>query len=170
MPRFVGPERLNQGHPLNGFDCGEGSLDIWLARHARAAGGAGSAKTYVVTDGEQQGRVVGYHALTGASIEHGEATERAAKGMGRHQIPAVLLSRLAVDVSVQKHGLGALLLRDAMLRALSVSEEVGVRLLLAHALNDSARAFYLKFGFEESPIDPMNLQLIIKDIKASIGS
>jgi hypothetical protein len=56
-----------------------------------------------------------------------------------------------------------------MLRAVSVSEEVGVRLLLAHALNDSARSFYVKFGFEESPTDAMNLQIIIKDIKASVG-
>ena len=169
MTRFTGPEPLDRGHPINGFKSGEGSLDVWLTRQARAAGGAGSAKTYVVTDSAQEERVVGYHALTGASVEHGEATERAAKGMGRYQIPAVLLSRLAVDVSVQGRGIGALLLRDAMLRAVSVSEEVGVRLLLAHALNDSARSFYVKFGFEESPTDVMNLQIIVKDIKATLA-
>lgn len=169
MSRFVGPEPLDRGHPINGFESGEGSLDVWLARHARAASGAGSAKTYVVTDSEQEGRVIGYHALTGASIEHREATERATKGMGQYRIPAVLLSRLAVDRSVQGRGIGALLLRDAMLRAVSVSEEVGMRLLLAHALNESARGFYSKFGFEESPTDAMNLQIIIKDIKASVG-
>jgi GNAT superfamily N-acetyltransferase len=169
MSRFAGPEPLDGGHPINGFESGEGSLDIWLARHARAAGGAGSAKTYVVTDSEQEGRIVGYHALTGASVERREVTERAAKGMGRYRIPAVLLSRLAVDLSVQGRGIGALLLRDAMLRAVSVSDEVGMRLLLTHALNESARAFYMKFGFEASPTDAMNLQIIIKDIKASIG-
>lgn len=169
MSRFAGPEPLDGGHTINGFESGEGSLDIWLARHARAASGAGSAKTYVVTDGEQEGRVVGYHALTGASIEHQEATERAARGMGQYPIPAVLLSRLAVDLSVQGRGIGALLLRDAMLRTVSVSDEVGMRLLVAHALNESARAFYSKFGFEESPTDAMNLQIIIKDIKASVG-
>ncbi len=112
---------------------------------------------------------MGYYALTGASVDHHEATKRAAKGMGQYRIPAVLLSRLAVDRSVQGRGIGALLLADAMRRALTVSDEVGVRLLLAHALNDSARSFYGKFGFEESPADPMNLQIIIKDIKASIG-
>ena len=169
MSRFQGPEPLDRGHRINGFDSGEGSLDIWLARHARAASGAGSAKTYVVLDAEQEERVVGYHALTAASIEHREATKRAAKGMGQYRIPAVLLSRLAVDRSVQGRGVGALLLRDALLRAVSASEEVGIRLLLAHALNDSARAFYVKFGFEKSPTDAMNLQIIIKDIKASIG-
>jgi GNAT superfamily N-acetyltransferase len=170
MTRFLGPELLERGHPIDGFDSGEGSLNTWLARHARAAGGAGSAKTYVITDAEKGGRVVGYHALAAASVEHREATERATKGMGQYEIPAVLLCRLAVDHSVQGRGLGALLLRDAMLRAVSVAEEVGVRLLLAHALNDSARAFYMKFGFDESPTDEMNLQIIIKDIRSSIGA
>lgn len=168
MSRFEGPEPLKKGHQVNGFDSGQGSLDVWLARHARAAGGAGSAKTYVVVDVEQGHRVVGYHALTAASVEHEEATERAAKGMGQCEIPAILLSRLAVDRSVQGRGLGALLLQDAMLRAVSASKEIGIRLLLAHALDETARAFYLKFGFEASPTNPNNLQMIIKDIKASI--
>lgn len=39
-----------------------GSLDIWLLKHARAAAGAGSARTYVVLDSEQD-RVVGYRAF-----------------------------------------------------------------------------------------------------------
>jgi GNAT superfamily N-acetyltransferase len=123
----------------------------------------------VVTDPEQGGRVVGYHALTGASLSPAETTQRAARGMGEYPVPAVLLARLAVDKSVQGKGVGALLLQDAAARAVSVSEEIGIRLLLTHALNDSARAFYMKFGFEDSPTDPMNLQIIIKDIKPSIG-
>ncbi|HVC06693.1 MAG TPA: GNAT family N-acetyltransferase [Solirubrobacterales bacterium] len=145
-----------------------GSLNVWIFRHARAASGAGSAQTYVVTDGEQEGRVVGYHALTVASIEHVEAAPRTRKGMPQHPIPAVLLARLAVDESVQGKDIGAFLLRDAMVRTVAVSEEAGIRLMLAHALNESARDFYLHFGFEPSPTDGMNLQIIVKDIRASI--
>jgi GNAT superfamily N-acetyltransferase len=168
VPRFSEPERLSSDHSLSGFDCDEGSLNVWLERYARVASGAGSANTYVVTDAEQAERVVGYHALTVASIEHEDATARAAKGMPKHQIPAVLLARLAVDKSVQGKGVGAFLLRDAMTRALAVSEEAGVRLMLAHALNAKARRFYEHFGFGRSPTDDMNLQIIIKDIQASL--
>lgn len=167
MPRFSDPEPLGSGHSLNGFDCGEGSLNLWLHRHARQASGVGSAKTYVVTD-NQQGRVVGYHALAVASIEHEDATDRAVKGMPQHQIPSVLLARLAVDESVQRKGIGAFLLRDAMTRTLAVAEEAGVRLLLAHALNAKARKFYEHFGFEPSPTDEMNMQIIVKDVQASL--
>jgi GNAT superfamily N-acetyltransferase len=169
VPRFLDPQPLDNEHRINGFDSGVGSLDIWPVKHARAALGAGTARTYVVVDSEQE-RVVGYHALSVASIEHDEATERARKGMPRYQVPAVLLARLAVDKSVQGEGLGAFLLRDAMTRAVSVAELAGIRILLVHALNDDARSFYEHFGFEPSPSDPMNLQIIIKDVRAALES
>jgi GNAT superfamily N-acetyltransferase len=142
-------------------------LDAWLVEHAPGADAAGSARSYVVVD-EEQDRVVGYYALTVASLEREEATGRASRGMPRHPIPAMLLARLAVDESAQEEGAGAMLLADAMQRTLLVAEETGIRLLLVHAVNEDARSFYLHFGFESSPSDPMNLQLLIEDIRATI--
>jgi hypothetical protein len=57
-----------------------------------------------------------------------------------------------------------------MLRTVSASQEVGIRLLLAHALAGAARGFYLRFGFEGSPTDPMNLQITVKDIRATLDA
>jgi len=168
VPRFLDPQPLDSEHQVNGFDSGVGSLDVWLIKHARAAAGAGSARTYVVVDTEQD-RVVGYHALSLASIEHDDATGRARRGMPKHPIPAMLLARLAVDKAAQGKGVGAFLLKDAMSRALSVAEQAGMRLLLVHAVNEEARAFYEHFGFEPSPTDAMNLQLLIKDIRLALG-
>ncbi len=170
MPRFGDPEPLTGEHRLEGFDSGVASLDVWLAEHALQAGRAGSARTYVVTDGDQDGRVVGYQALTAASVERASATARATKGMPAQPVRAVLLARLAVDSSVQAQGVGVWLLQDAMRRALSVAEELGVRVLLVHAIDERARFFYERFGFETSPTDPLNLQLLIKDIRATLGS
>jgi GNAT superfamily N-acetyltransferase len=169
VPRFLDPQPLDNEHRINGFKSGVGSLGIWLMQHARAAVGAGSARTYVVIDSEQK-RVVGYHALSVASIGHGEATDRARKGMPRNPIPAMLLARLAVDKTVQGKGIGAFLLRDAMGRAVSVAEQAGIRLLLVHAVNEEALTFYEHFGFEPSPSDPMNLQLLIKDIRLALDA
>jgi GNAT superfamily N-acetyltransferase len=169
VPRFSDPQPLDNEHRINGFECGVGSLDVWLVKHARAAVGAGSARTYVVVDSEQE-RAVGYHALSVASIEHREVTDRARKGMPRNPIPAMLLARLGVDKTVQGKGIGAFLLRDAMGRAVSVAEQAGIRLLLVHAVNDEARSFYEHFGFEVSPSDPMNLQLLIKDIRLALDA
>ncbi len=57
-----------------------------------------------------------------------------------------------------------------MSRAVSVVEQMGVRLLLVHAVDDAAQRFSEHFGFEPSPTDPMNLQLLIKDVRAALGT
>ncbi len=166
MATLRGPRPLERRDVRNGFHCGVASLDTWLLEHAPGADTAGSARSYVLVDEED--RVVGYYALTVASLEREEATGRAARGMPRHPIPAMLLARLAVDESAQGEGVGAMLLADAMQRTLLVAEETGIRLLLVHAVDDAARSFYLRYGFETSPSDAMNLQLLIKDIRATI--
>lgn len=167
MPRFSDPEPLSPGHLLADFDCGQPSLNVWLLRHAAQANASGSARTYVVVDSEQ-GRVVGYHALTAAAIETEDSTPRATRGMPRYPVPAVLLARLAVDRSVTGRGLGAWLLKDAFMRTLAAADTIGVRVLLVHALDRSARDFYMRHGFEPSPTDPLHLMMLIKDLAASL--
>lgn len=167
MAALAGPFPLEADHSLEEFDCGIDSLNTWLRRHSRAAGASGSARTYVATSGDSN-RVVGYHALTVASIEREDASPRARQGMPRQPIPAVLLARLAVDLDFQRSGVGAFLLADALRRALSVAETAGIRLLLVHALDESAHGFNKHFGFESSTTDPLNLQLLVKDIRESL--
>jgi GNAT superfamily N-acetyltransferase len=167
VTRFGDPELIAAHYTIDGFDCGIESLNGWLEKHALQAAASGSARTFVAEDAEQ-GRVVGYHGLAAASITREAAMPRAAKGLPRHPIPAALLARLAVDVSVQGRGIGAWLLRDAMLRALNASESMGVRVLIVHAIEDGARRFYERHGFEPSPTDPLNLQMLLKDVRASV--
>jgi len=169
VSRFGDPEPLRPEHVVTGFHSGEPSLDRWLRDRARAAAGAGSARTYVVVDGEP-GRVVGYHALTVGSVEHADATGRARKRMPQHPIPVVLLARLAVDASVQGRGIGAFLLRDAMTRTAAAAGRFGIRALLVHALHDEARRFYLRHGLEPSPTDPLHLMILVKDIRAAAAA
>lgn len=39
--------------------------------------------------------------------------------------------------------------------------------MLVHALGERARGFYEHFGFQPSPTDPLNLQ-ILKDVRAAL--
>jgi GNAT superfamily N-acetyltransferase len=78
----------------------------------------------------------------------------------------VLLARLAIDSSAQKRGLGRALLRDALIRIEAAADEIGIRALLIHAKDDSARSFYMKQAeFEPSPTDPLHLFLLMKDLR-----
>ena len=48
---------------------------------------------------------------------------------------------------------------------LEAAEKIGVRVLLVHAKHERAREFYLEYGFEESPTDPLQLLLLMKDVR-----
>jgi GNAT superfamily N-acetyltransferase len=78
-------------------------------------------------------------------------------------IPVIVLGRLAIDERWQHAGLGRSLLRDAILRTLSVSQQAGVNALLVHTLSEDAKQFYLRNGFLESPLDPMTLIISLQD-------
>ena len=67
------------------------------------------------------------------------------------QIPAVVLGMLGVDKCYQGQRLGSSLLRDAILRAQHVSSEIGARALIVDPMDDSAAAFYARYGFQAFP-------------------
>jgi len=82
-------------------------------------------------------------------------------------IPVIVLGRLAADRRWSGKGIGAGLLKDAVLRSLQVTQEIAGRALLVHAISEPARRFYLKFGFIESPIDPMTLMLNLSKLPSA---
>lgn len=100
---------------------------------------------------------------------HGVATSRTRRNMP-DPIPVVLLGRLAIDRSWQGRGLGAKLLRDCVLRVIGAAGAIGVRALLVHAISEEAKAFYERFGFRASPIEPMTLMLTLEEISRTLES
>ncbi|MEX3556218.1 MAG: GNAT family N-acetyltransferase [Burkholderia gladioli] len=153
------PQSLAATHRLDGFNCGEPSLDDWLKRRALANHLNGASRTFVVTDSEQC--VLGYYALAAGAVAHQEATSAIRRNMP-DPVPVMVLARLAVDARAQGIKLGAALLQDAVARVQTVAENAGVRALLVHALNDRAKQFYEHYGFRESPVHPMTLMLAMK--------
>lgn len=156
------PEVLHDKHLLEQFDCGNPSLNEWLLRHARQAQSSGSAKTFVVSD---DNIVIGYFSLTVGQVETYEAPERIRRGMGQYPIPVVILARLAVSINHQGLGIGVGMLQDAIRRTLMISEQVGIRALLTHPIDDRASKFYERFGFVSSPVREKQLVLLLKDAR-----
>ncbi len=112
------------------------------------------------------GRVVAYYASSAAVVLRVDATKRAVSNQP-DPLPAVLLGRLAVDRRYQGQGLGAALLKHFIMKSIEVAELIGVRVVLVHAKDSAAAAFYARFGFEPSPIDGFTMMLLVKDIAAS---
>jgi len=150
------PEPLSAQHQVDTFTFGESVLDEWLKHRALANQTNGASRTFVVAD--QQGLVMGYYAMAAGAVAHQDATRSIRQNMP-DPVPVMVLARLAVDAKAQGIKLGAALLQDAVLRALVVSQNAGIRALLVHALNDRARQFYEHYGFQVSPAHPMTLML-----------
>lgn len=156
------PESLGPAHQLEAFDCGKPALNDWLLRHAQQAQGSGSAKTFVVADGD---RIAGYFSLTVGQVDTLEVPERIRKGMGQYPIPVVILARLAVDRSYQGQGIGIGMLQDAIRRTLVIAEQAGIRALLTHPIDEQAAQFYGRFGFIASPLREQQRLLLLKDAR-----
>lgn len=153
---LIPPQPLATLHLVDRFACGEATLDQWLKRRAMANQLSGASRTFVVVD--QSGQVYGYYAMAAGAISHQVATNRVRRNMP-DPVPVMVLARLAVDHRAQGRKLGAALLQDAVNRAITVSQNAGVRALLVHALNDRAKQFYEHFGFQPSPQHHMTLML-----------
>jgi predicted N-acetyltransferase YhbS len=165
-PPLASPVLLDAAHDLSTFDCGVPALNDYLTKFALQNLRSQSARTYVATRGAS---VVGYYTLAAGSVRREETPTRVAKGLAAHPVPVILLARLAVDHREKGKGLGAGLLKDALLRAVQAADIVGCRAVMVHAKDDGAKAFYQRFEFEPSPADPLRLFLLMKDIKASLG-
>lgn len=156
------PEPLLARHRLDDFDCGKPAFNDWLLRHARQAQSSGSARTFVAAEAD---RVAGFFSLTVGQVDTLEAPERIRKGMGQYPIPVVILARLGVSVQHQGLGIGIGLLKDAIQRALMISDQAGIRALLTHPIDEEAAQFYSRFGFEPSHLQEDQWLLLLKDAR-----
>lgn len=82
------------------------------------------------------------------------------------RIPAVILARLAVDLRHQGKGYGAALLAEAFIRVAAASDQLGIVGLFVDAKDDSAAAFYRKFGFVALVSNPLRLFLPLASIRS----
>ncbi|MBC8165331.1 MAG: GNAT family N-acetyltransferase [Bryobacteraceae bacterium] len=158
-------EKLQRVHTVESFDCGQEALNRFLVRYALQNQQAGASQSYVALSGDE---VIGFYTLVVGQVDYADAPERLTKGLARHPVPIMLLARLATALSWQGKGIGAGLLKDAMLRTLQAADIVGIRAFAVHAKDEQARAFYERFDLVASPTDPFHLFILLKDVRASL--
>lgn len=163
-------ERLGRNHDRAAFRCGNDLLDAWFHRHAiQAESRSESARTFVLVD---EDRVVGFYSLTAFGVAADESPQELLQGQPRYPVvPAVLLARLAVDISWQGRGLGERLLADAVRRVIAATGHIAVVLLVVDAVDENAAAFYEHYGFRRS-MDEGRLRLLarVKDLRRAFGT
>ncbi len=94
MSTYSAPRPIRSSDHVADFSSGELSLDHFLRVRALANHASGASRAFVTA---RDDRVVGYYALASAAIARGTAPGRVRRNMP-DPIPAILLSRLAVQV------------------------------------------------------------------------
>lgn len=163
----LGLERLGPHHDITTFTSGHDDLDGWIRRHGLAAQDMDSARTFVLVGADA---VVGYFSLTMGSVRRADAPARLVRAMPAYPVGMVLLARLAVRRLHQGQGHGALLLAEALRKAVAAGEAAAARLVVVDAVDDQAAAFYAHHGFVATPENPMRLYRRMKDIRSSLAA
>lgn len=145
-PRPILPE-----DPVASFDCGNDTLNTWLADRALRYEASGDSRTYVSIDLEA-GTVAGYYSLAAWSITRADVGGGWLARNAPDPVSVILLGQLAVSVSAHGLGLGRDLLADALRNAQAGAAVLGARALVTEAIDETAERFYLHAGFWQSKV------------------
>ena len=63
-----------------------------------------------------------------------------------------------------------MLFRDAARRVAHAADTIGIQGIVAHAISDEARKFYIALGFDPCQSEAMILVVTIQDIRAALES
>lgn len=157
-------EKLASHHQVRNFKCGRNSLDLFIRRYALINQRADSSQTYLV---HREDVVMGYYSLVFSSIRQEDSPAVIQASMpANYPVPVMLFARFAVDKSMQGHGIGTALLKDAFLRTVGASQIGGLAAILVDAIDDKMVGFYKNYGFSECPAGEKRLMIAIKDVRA----
>jgi ribosomal protein S18 acetylase RimI-like enzyme len=142
----------------SGFDCKtHAALNTYIAQQAGQDEKRNVSRTFMFLE---KSVLRGYYTLANATVGLDELSDAEKKKLPRYPIPAVLLSRLAVDAGVQGQGLGQRLMADFFRRVYLVSQHSGVAFVVVDAKDESAAEYYRdKLMFKASVVNPLRLVL-----------
>ena len=87
------------------------------------------------------------------------------RGLPR-RVPVALIGRMAVDISIQGQGVGGELLVSALRKCEQAGRNVAAAAVIVDALNERARAFYIRYGFTPFLDDRMRLFIKMSKVRA----
>jgi ribosomal protein S18 acetylase RimI-like enzyme len=141
---------LGEKHNRAAFSCGVEALDLYLHKQVGQDARKRAAAPFIATaDGQA---IAGYYTLSQYAIGLDVIPEEIAKKLPKYpMVSATLLGRLAVSTEFRGRGIGETLLMDALYRSLDSSKQVASAGIIVDAKDESAAAFYKKYGFIELP-------------------
>jgi ribosomal protein S18 acetylase RimI-like enzyme len=162
-------QRLRPTHARADFSSGQRVLDTFLHTLVSQYEKRRLGRTFVATQPDET-RVAGYYTLAAGAFDMSCLPPAVRKKLPQHPVPTVHIGRLAVDQAYRRQRLGETLLFHALRAALELSEKLGAFAVDVWAIDDTARAFYRKYGFLLLEDNPLHLYLPMKTVEAMFTS
>lgn len=157
-------------HERKGFNCGVKELNDYLTHHASQNQQNNISKIFVaVTDDSfiNPKTVQGYYTLSAGHLSWEQLPDNLNRRLPKYPVPIVRIGRLARDINYKGTGLGKFLLYDALIRILSLADNMGVFAVVVD-VKYGAKQFYREYGFEPLNENEATFFLPIKTIKSCV--
>jgi ribosomal protein S18 acetylase RimI-like enzyme len=132
-------------HDRTAFASGNERIDTYFRATVSQDVKRHYAQCYVLVERETN-RLAGFYSLSATNIPLVEIPAELARKLPRYPtVPAALIGWLGRDLGFRGQEIGAMLLRDAVVRV--AASNIGVYALCADAIDDAAVGFYLRLLF-----------------------
>lgn len=133
------------------FKCGSDILDKYLAQFAFQDQQKKLSVCFVFENPSEE--IIGYYTLNASSIDAKNIIDQRLMPFKTNYqtLPIILIGRFAIDQHHKGKGFGKKLLSDALKRCTQQAHQIGACAVFVEPKDESARQFYLKFGFRSLP-------------------
>ncbi len=161
-------EPLRRGHPRRAFHRGDAGVDDWLATKALQHQDKRLSVTKVLLDPDEA--IAGFYTLATGQVDFSDLPAELTKRLPRRFLPVAVLAWLGVSTAHQGQGLGRRLLAQALRDCYEAGKTFAFVAVILDCINDSAKAFYVQWDFEELPGHPYRLFLSAARLRAMMES
>jgi len=163
-------------HDRTAFSSGVTRIDNFLKRTAKKHQSGDFTKVWVAS-GSDPKRVLGFYAVNAHELDAGDLPDALSKHAPRHgRVPAAYLSMIGVDLTYQGAGLGRVLLTDALKKALTAADQIGIKAIVLDVIPDGGAAalrrrqdFYGRMGFIALPDQPTRMFMPIEVVRRALA-
>jgi GNAT superfamily N-acetyltransferase len=159
---------LQREDPRRKFRSDQEQVDDWLASKALQHQEKHLSVTKVLLD--DSGAIAGYYTLATSQVDFSDLPAEFIRRLPRRQLPVALLAWLGVQAERQGQGLGRLLLAQALRDCHDAGQTFAFVAVILDCINDTAKAFYQHYDFQELPGHPYRLFLSAKQLQAMMES
>lgn len=152
---------------FDSFSCGNDDMDRWFKMQAMKDCRCGLCSCHVCVMPDNS--IAGFFALSPSSVQSESLSSGMSGGISRLPIPVYLIGRLGVRTDLQGRGLGARLVREALVFVRELSRVGGGRLAIIDAKSEELAAWYEHLGFTRLKGNPLRLAMKMRRFEQAIN-